>query len=209
MAFDAATFEIWGACSTGLLIEEISRDAVLSPKSLAATLAAERISTVPDDRVIQPNCRQGARGLPWAQAPPLGGEAVDPKRVAHVLEDQPPERLLHVYGPTETTTFASWHLVTHVPKEASTIPIGRPIANTTMYVLDRNLKPVPPAWPVRFYIGGPGVARGYLHGPELTAAKFVPDPFTLETSGRLYKTGDRARYRADGNVEFLGGWIAR
>jgi hypothetical protein len=83
-------------------------------------------------------------------------------------------------------------------------PIGRPIANTQIYILDRNLQPVPIGIPGELHIGGVGLARGYLHLPELTAEKFIPDPFCDDSQARLYKTGDLARYRPDGNIEFLG-----
>jgi acyl carrier protein len=94
-----------------------------------------------------------------------------------------------------------------VPAEASlpgTIPIGRPIANTQLYLLDSHLQPVPINVPGELYIGGAGVARGYLNRPELTAERFIPDPFNQQPGARLYKTGDLARYLSDGNIEFLG-----
>jgi hypothetical protein len=125
--------------------------------------------------------------------------------VREVLSQGAPERLVHVYGPTETTTYATWHRVGAVEDGATTIPIGRPIANTEAYVLDGRLQPVPVGVPGELYIGGAGVARGYLNRPELTAEKFVPDPFSGDEPGaRLYKTGDRVRRRADGDIEFLG-----
>jgi thioesterase domain-containing protein len=124
--------------------------------------------------------------------------------VAAVLKHGPPRRLLHVYGPTEATTFATWHLVEHVDPEATTIPIGRPIANTPVYVLDRHGRLMPPGVPGDLAIGGSGVARGYLNFPQLTAQRFVPDQFGAQTETRLYRTGDRVRWRQDGTLEFLG-----
>jgi aspartate racemase len=134
----------------------------------------------------------------------FGGEAVEPRWVAAVLHHGPPARILHMYGPTETTTFASWFLVEHVPDDATTIPIGRPIANTQLYLLDTHLQPVPLGIPGELYIGGDSLARGYLHRPDLTAELFIPHPFSTELGARVYKTGDRARYRPDGTLEFLG-----
>src|SRR5205814_3494293 len=113
-------------------------------------------------------------------------------------------RLLHVYGPTETTTFATWYRVESVPEGATTVPIGRPIANTQLFVLDRYLQPVPVGVPGELYIGGPGVARGYLDRPELTAERFVPDPFATDPAGRMYRPGDLARHRDDGAIEYPG-----
>jgi amino acid adenylation domain-containing protein len=106
----------------------------------------------------------------------------------------------NMYGPTETTVWSSLHQVT---SSAGLIPIGRPIANTQMYVLDRNMQPVPVGVIGELYIGGDGLARGYRNRSELTAEKFIPNPFDCQPGARLYKTGDAARYRADGNIECL------
>ncbi len=107
----------------------------------------------------------------------------------------------NMYGPTETTVWSAIHPVTSAD---DAIPIGRPIANTTMYVLDGNLQPVPVGVIGELYIGGAGLARGYLNRPELDSEKFIPSPFSSETGVGLYKTGDLARYRANGNIECLG-----
>ena len=114
-------------------------------------------------------------------------------------------RLLNCYGPTETTITATFF---EVPPETSKslfrVPIGRPVANAEVYILDRHLAPVPIGVPGELHIGGDRVARGYLNHPELTAEKFIPNPFSEDPGSRLYKTGDLARYLADGNIEFLG-----
>jgi amino acid adenylation domain-containing protein len=107
----------------------------------------------------------------------------------------------NMYGPTETTVWSSVHRVTSAD---SAIPIGRPIANTTLYVLDSRLQPVPVGIIGELYIGGEGLARGYLNRPELSAEKFIPSPFAGDQRAWLYKTGDLARYRADGSIECLG-----
>src|SRR5262249_30244872 len=116
----------------------------------------------------------------------------------------PPHRLLHVYGPTESTTFASWKLVREVPLGAATVPIGRAVSNTRLYILDRHLQPVPIGVTGELHIGGVGLARGYLDHPRLTAERFVPDPFSGEPGGRLYKTGDLTRWLPDGQIEVVG-----
>jgi amino acid adenylation domain-containing protein len=134
----------------------------------------------------------------------FGGEAVDPRWVQKVLKKAPPKQLLHVYGPTESTTFSSFYWVQDIPEAATSIPIGRPITNTQIYLLDEQLQPVPIGITGELYIGGDGLAQGYLNHPELTAEKFIPSPFSNEPGTRLYKTGDLARYQPDGNIEFLG-----
>ena len=135
----------------------------------------------------------------------FGGEAVNPESIRRALESGgPPGRLLHVYGPTECTTFATFYLVTDVAKDATTIPIGRPIANTTAYVLDKDRNPLPIGVPGELYLGGPGVAQGYLNQPELTGERFVADPFAADKTQRLYRTGDIVKYLRDGNIEFIG-----
>jgi amino acid adenylation domain-containing protein len=116
-------------------------------------------------------------------------------------------RLLNVYGPTETTIAATFYDVAYDQDEGQTvesIPIGRPLANRTIYILDRTGNPVPIGVAGELYIGGVGVVRGYLNRSDLTAERFIPDPFSGVSEARLYRTGDIARYRGDGNIEFLG-----
>ena len=130
-AFDAATFEIWGALLNGARLTIVPHDVVLSPPDLAAHLARHRVTTLFLTTALFNQC---AHQVPTAfrslRHLLFGGEAVEPRWVAEVLRNGPPERLLHVYGPTETTTFATWYRVESVPEQAATIPIGRPIANT-------------------------------------------------------------------------------
>src|SRR6185369_6573613 len=134
----------------------------------------------------------------------FGGEAVDVHSVVQVLEAGGPERLLHVYGPTESTTFATWQSVDEVEPRAHTVPIGRPISNTQAFILDERLEPVVQGAIGELYLGGAGLAQGYLRRAELTAEKVIPDPHGVEIGARLYRTGDLARYRADGSIEFFG-----
>lgn len=130
----------------------------------------------------------------------VGGEAF-PVALATELNELMSGDIINMYGPTETTVWSSTYPVS---QEQRTIPIGRPIANTQLYILDRNMQPVPVGVAGEFFIGGDGVARGYLNRPELTAERFIDDPFSDEPDARLYRTGDLARYRPDGNIEFLG-----
>jgi hypothetical protein len=133
----------------------------------------------------------------------FGGEAVDAGAVRAVLAAGAPGRLAHVYGPTESTTFATAYQVNEVEAGALSVPIGRPIANTRVYVLDQGLEPTPIGVAGELYIAGDGLARGYLNRPGLTAERFMACPFGTAGS-RMYRTGDLARWRADGELEFLG-----
>lgn len=128
-----------------------------------------------------------------------GGEAL-PKKLANQLQARSTS-LWNVYGPTETTI---WSLISQVESEEGLISIGRPIANTEVYILDRHLQPVPIGVPGELHIGGAGLARGYLNRPELTEDKFIPNPFSHQKGARLYKTGDLARYLSDRSIECLG-----
>ncbi|MBV9774839.1 MAG: amino acid adenylation domain-containing protein, partial [Gemmatimonadetes bacterium] len=204
-AFDAATFEVWGALLNGAALVGIPRDAALAPEELVGAVGARGITTLFLTTAL---FNQVAREHPGAfgtlRTVLFGGEAVDPAAVRRVLAAGGPERLLHVYGPTENTTFSTWHRVREVPDGARTVPIGAPVAQTTAYVLGDGLAPVPVGVPGELYLGGDGVARGYLGRPGLTAEKFVPDPFGREPGARLYRTGDRVRWLASGALEFLG-----
>ncbi|HYO51945.1 non-ribosomal peptide synthetase, partial [Archangium sp.] len=141
--------------------------------------------------------------LPYEEDSPLrtvvvGGEACPAELVDRWA---PGRRFIQQYGPTEASiTAASMRCEAGKGKP----PFGKPYPNTRVYVLDRNLEPVPVGVPGELYIGGAGVGRGYLGRPELTAGSFIPDPFGAQPGSRLYRTGDRVRYRADGNLEFVG-----
>ncbi|MBD6621319.1 amino acid adenylation domain-containing protein, partial [Komarekiella sp. 'clone 1'] len=134
----------------------------------------------------------------------VGSEVVAPKQLRlwfkHTRDNV---SLLNAYGSTETTITATVYEPTTDFQSDKSVPIGRPIANTSIYILDRYLQPVPIGVPGELHIGGLCLARGYLNRPKLTLEKFIPDPFSNQSSARLYKTGDLARYLADGNIEFL------
>ncbi|AVH66607.1 non-ribosomal peptide synthetase [Nostoc sp. 'Peltigera membranacea cyanobiont' N6] len=214
-SFDAATFEIWGSLLHGARLVIIPQDVVLSPQNFAAYICEQGISVLFLTTAL---FNQLASFVPQAfknlQHLLFGGEAVDPKSVKMVLRNGAPQRLLHVYGPTESTTFACCYLVQDIPEEATNVPIGRPISNTQIYILDSKLQPVAVGTPGELYIGGDGLARGYLNRPELTEEKFIPNPFEDSAAlaspqasaggSRLYKTGDLARFLPDGNIEFIG-----
>ncbi|GCE59889.1 linear gramicidin synthase subunit B [Microcystis aeruginosa NIES-4285] len=210
IAFDAATFEIWGALLNGAKIIILAKSVLLSPQEFALSLRENQISVLflttalfNQLASLVPQAFSGLRYLLF------GGESVDPKWVREVLDNGRPQNLLHVYGPTENTTFSSWYLVEDLPATATTIPIGKAISNTQIYLLDQNLQPVPIGVSGELYLGGAGLARGYLNRQELTTEKFIPNPFDpLSKVGnqqsKLYKTGDLARYLPDGKIEYLG-----
>ncbi|MEH1796175.1 amino acid adenylation domain-containing protein [Nostoc sp.] len=204
-SFDAATFEIWGSLLHGARLVIIPQNIVLSPQSFAAYIREQKISIL----FLTPTLfNQLASIVPEAFKDLhhllIGGDALDPNSVKAVLRNGPPKRLLNAYGPTESTTFACCYLVQDIPEGATNVPIGRPISNTQIYILDSKLQPVPVSTPGELYIGGDGLARGYLNRPELTEEKFIPNPFGEVGGRRLYKTGDLARFLPDGNIEFLG-----
>jgi amino acid adenylation domain-containing protein len=204
-SFDAATFEVWGALLHGGRLIGVPRETLLSPAEFAVFLEREKITslflTVALFNQISTEAPMAFRFVKNLLA---GGDAVDPKAAQRILRCGPPARLVNGYGPTESTTFAVCYEIKDVPENATSIPIGRPISNTTLYILDRHLQPVPVGVPGELHLGGDGLARGYFNRPELTSAKFIPDPFAHTPGARLYKTGDLARYLPNGNVEFLG-----
>jgi amino acid adenylation domain-containing protein len=217
VAFDAATFEVWGALLNGARLALFAPDVVLAPKIFAQQLKERGVTTMFLTTALfnlmaqtEPAAFGRLRNLLF------GGEACDPQCIRAVLQHGAPQRLLHVYGPTESTTFASWHLVEDVPRDATTVPIGRAVSNTTLYVLDQQLQPVPVGVTGELFIGGDGLAREYLGQPELTAEKFIEWSLSLQPqisnlpnwanlkAARLYRTGDLARWRPDGTLEFIG-----
>lgn len=204
-SFDAATFEIWGALTNGGCLVGIPRSVTLSPPQLARDLSRLQIdhiflTTALFNQLVQETDSVFA-GLKTVL---FGGERCDPGRVRSVMEGQSPETLLHVYGPTESTTFATYFKVGHVAVDAPTVPIGVAIANTSLQVVDRWGRPQPMGVPGELWLGGDGLAHGYLKRPRLTAEKFVPGSANGAMGERFYRTGDLVRQLADGNIDFLG-----
>jgi amino acid adenylation domain-containing protein len=205
ISFDASTFEVWGALLHGSKCVLLP-DRVPSLDTLGRVLDEQRVTTLwltasLFNAIIDeaPGILRGLRQLL------TGGEALSADHVRKAQRLLPNTRLINGYGPTETTTFAccceiSWP----VPEDAVSIPIGRPIGNTQAYILDQWLQPVPLGAAGELCIGGEGVARGYVNDSELTAARFVPDPFSRSQARLLYRTGDQVRVNRDGLIEFLG-----
>ncbi|MCY2932360.1 MAG: amino acid adenylation domain-containing protein, partial [Planctomycetota bacterium] len=203
-SFDAATFEIWAPLAAGGRLVVVPTGTLLAPRELDEEIRRRGITTMfVTTALFNRIAEEHPRAFASLKHLLFGGEASDPAAVAKVLAEGRPQRLVHVYGPTEANTFATWHEVKGIYDGEATVPIGRPIANTTVYVLDDALNPVPLGVRGQLCIGGPGVARGYLNDPALTARRFVPDPWNPQ--GRLYLTGDVVRRHSDGDIE----WLAR
>lgn len=199
LTFDIATLELFLPLIVGarvmVLSREVARDGSLLSAQLASSGATMMQATPTMWRLLLESGWKIGEGLKVLS----GGEAL-PSDLARRLLDGG-ACLWNLYGPTET---AIWSTVRHVTREADSALIGRPIANTQIYILDARLQPVPVGLPGELYIGGDGLSRGYLRRADLTAEKFIPNPFSGEAGARLYCTGDRARYMPDGNIEFLG-----
>jgi amino acid adenylation domain-containing protein len=198
LCFDASTFEIWGALLNGGSLVYTRSDTVLDHVALSDDIKKHGINSMfLTTSLFNQHARQAPEMFAGLRCVAFGGEAADPAMVQRVLEHGRPQSLVNGYGPTETTTFAVCHRITEV--KDGRVPIGRPIANCDAFLLDANLKPVPVGVTGEIYIGGPGVALGYLNRPELTAERFVKTPF-----GRMYRTGDFGRWLPDGTIDYQG-----
>ncbi|HEX9548470.1 MAG TPA: amino acid adenylation domain-containing protein, partial [Acidimicrobiales bacterium] len=202
-AFDASTYELWVPLLGGGQV-------VVAPPGDLDTAALQRVITQGEVTSVFvttalfnlmaelcPGCFAGVRQV-WT-----GGEMVFPPAIQCVLDACPETAVVHVYGPTETTTFATCHAMRPPCHVGSTVPIGRPMANLAAYVADAALQPVAPGVTGELYIGGAGLARGYLGLPGLTAERFVADPFGPPGT-RMYRTGDLVRWNGEGDLEFVG-----
>lgn len=195
ICFDLSVFEMFVPLSYGGKV--LLADDVLQLLTLPAAKDVKLINTVPSAMVELLRLK----GLPeGVQTVNLAGEPLSASLVDKLYEHSQIRRVFDLYGPSEDTTYSTWAL----RRRDGPTTIGRPIAGTRVYLLDENLHPVPIGVPGELYLGGAGLARGYLNRPELSAKAFVPDPFSEDDTARLYKTGDLARYLADGNIEYLG-----
>jgi len=204
LAFDASTLEIWGPLLNGGKLV-LMPPHQLSLEELGAAIHSSDINTLWLTAGLfhlmvqhQLDAFQHIRQLL------AGGDVLSPAAVARVLERYPSCTVINGYGPTENTTFTTCHRMTAPCRVGHSVPIGRSVSNTTVYILDRQMQPVPIGVPGELYTGGDGLARGYINNPELTRERFVANPFSADPQARLYKTGDRARYLPDGTIEFLG-----
>jgi amino acid adenylation domain-containing protein len=203
IAFDASTLEIWSPLLNG------GKVAVMPPHApslveLGKAIARHQVT----DLWLTAGLFHLAVDEHIAALKPLhrllaGGDVLSVSHIQRFLEGNPTCQLINGYGPTENTTFTCCHPINSCSADTS-IPIGRPIANTTIYILDSHRQPVPIGVPGELYAGGDGLARGYLNRPDLTAERFIPNPFSDDPNAKLYKTGDLVRYLEDGTIEFLG-----
>jgi len=204
ISFDASTFEIWGALLNGgklvmmppapPSLEEIG-SAIRKHGVTTLWLTAGLFNAMVDERL------DDLRPLRQLLA---GGDVLSVSHVRKAMRELTGTRLINGYGPTESTTFACCHAIVCGDEIGDSVPIGKPIANTTAHILNAQLEPVPVGVTGELFIGGDGLARGYWNSPELTAEKFIRDPFSTGPNARLYRTGDLARWREDGVIEFLG-----
>ena len=196
MSFDASVWETVMALLNGATLVMTDQESLTTGDGLLAVLRDEKINTVtlpPSVLAVVPNA-----DLPDLQTIVTAGEACS---LELVQQWGPGRQYVNAYGPTETTVCASWYETSD--KDTKAPPIGRPIDNTDLYILDANFNPTPIGVAGELCVGGPSLARGYLNRPDLSAEKFIPNPFGPEGS-RLYRTGDLVRYLPDGNIEFLG-----
>jgi amino acid adenylation domain-containing protein len=204
ISFDASTFEIWGALLNGSPL-------VLMPSSsssledLLSTIRKHNVTTLwLTAGLFHLMVEQHPDGLRTLRQLLSGGDVLSPHHVRRFLEYAPGTTLINGYGPTENTTFTCCHIMRAGDPLPESIPIGTPVSNTRVYVLDEYMNPVSFGEIGELYAGGDGVARGYLNDEEATSAHFLPDPFSEEPFQRIYRTGDLARWRPDGTIEFVG-----
>ncbi|MCF6285992.1 MAG: amino acid adenylation domain-containing protein, partial [Candidatus Hydrogenedentes bacterium] len=203
VSFDASTFEIWGTLLNGAKLV-IYPPEFASLEEFGCFLRSERVTTLwLTAGLFHKMVERHLKALSGLRQLLAGGDVLSPNCVRKVLVSCPDCDVINGYGPTESTTFACCHTV-RAGAFGNVVPIGRPIANTTVYVLDTRGNPVPQGIVGELYIGGDGVARGYLNSPELTRERFLSDPFSSNEGARMYRTGDLVKWLPDGILEFLG-----
>ncbi|HZF08657.1 MAG TPA: amino acid adenylation domain-containing protein, partial [Thermoanaerobaculia bacterium] len=204
VSFDVATFEIWGALLSGSTLS-ILPSATPSLDELGEAIARDQVTTLwLTSGLFTLMVNHRLLALSPVRQLLAGGDVVPLAQAQRVLAELPGCRLIDGYGPTENTTFTACHPIGQGLSGRSSVPIGRPIGNTTVAILDVGLQPVPFGVAGELYTGGLGLARGYFDQPERTAERFLPDAVSGLAGERLYRTGDRARWLADGTIEFLG-----
>lgn len=206
ISFDAATYEIWGALLNGAKLVVAPRGH-LDPELLGELIRQQGISTLfLTTALFHAVVDYHPEALAPLKVIMTGGEVVNAARVKALLETYPHLRFVNLYGPSENTTLTTYYSPENAQSIQGSVPIGYPVSNTQVYVLDTNLQPVPVGMAGELCTAGDGIARGYRFNAELTRQVFVPNPFAAEYGHGpvLYRSGDMARFRADGALEFLG-----
>jgi amino acid adenylation domain-containing protein len=201
LAFDASTFEIWGPLLNGGRLV-IYAPGIAALSDLGDVIRSQGVTTLwLTTGLFNAMVEENVQGLASLRRILTGGDSLSVAHVQTAIDALPNVELINGYGPTEGTTFTTCHAIPHA-RATGAISIGRPIANTRVYILDPHLAPAPIGVFGELYVGGDGVARGYLNRPELTAERFIASPFV--EGDRLYKTGDLARWMPDGTIAFGG-----
>lgn len=204
VSFDASTFEIWGALLNGAHLVLLPAE-VTSLEDLGSTILANDVTTLwLTSGLFHLMVEQRLADLRNVRQLLTGGDVVSPMRAREVLRSLPHCTLINGYGPTENTTFTCCHRMKAGDVIGDSVPIGRPVANTQVYLLDSDGSPVAEGTVGEINAAGDGLARGYFNDPELTASAFVENPFAEEAGERMYRTGDLAIWRGDGTLEFVG-----
>jgi amino acid adenylation domain-containing protein len=209
VSFDASTLEIWGPLLNGGCLAIMPPD-VQSLAELGAAIRKHGVTSLwLTAGLFNVMVEQRLEDLRPLRQLLVGGDALSPLHIRKAIDALPGCRLINGYGPTEGTTFTCCHTISREDAQGNSIPIGKPIANTQVYLLDSDNESVLVGEAGELCVAGDGLARGYLNQPELTAEKFFSHPFSNElsdnkSSARIYRTGDLARYRPDGTIEFLG-----
>jgi amino acid adenylation domain-containing protein len=203
ISFDASTLEIWGALLNGARLEIMPPEEP-SLEALAEIIRQRDVTTLwLTAGLFHLMVDHQLEALGSLRQVLAGGDVLSSAHVKKFLEQCPQTRLINGYGPTENTTFTCCYPIPHT-FDGSAVPIGFPLSNTQVYILDQEIQLVPAGITGELYTGGAGLARGYVNSPELTAERFVPNPFSELPGQRLYRTGDLAKWRSDGVVEFAG-----
>ena len=202
-SFDAAAFELWGALLNGGCCV-VAGGGHPTPKELEAVIEAHGVTTLwLTSSLFNVVIDENPRALSRLGQLLIGGEALSVSHVRRGMKLLPTLRIINGYGPTEATIFSTSYELQGLDEMARSVPIGWPVGHTKIYILDEHLDPVPLGVPGDLYISGEGLALGYLHAPELTAERFIADPFAND-GDRMYRSGDLARHLPDGSIEFLG-----
>jgi aspartate racemase len=204
LSFDASTFEIWGALLNGGTLAQVPTEKP-SLAELGDVLERHRVTVAWfTSGLFSQMVEHELDRLCGVRQVLAGGDVLSVPHVRRFVHAATGSTLINGYGPTENTTFTCCHRISRDQRIESTVPIGRPISNSEVFVLDPHLNPQPVGVPGELYAGGDGIALGYWNRPELTAERFLPHPFKSDPASRVYRTGDRVRYRDDGTIEFLG-----